>query len=350
MEKSHDLSLEQILSNLISSSDKIDVLSCLDHIYDSVNPTIFSYLNDQGKKFVKSLNQKNGSKECNVYFTMGNENFSRTLLLGSIMTMLWIEDYIFNKGQTYGVSDEDRKTVTKVFRQMNLPQIADVFLAIDEKTGERKEYSNLNYSQCMANFALWAKRGSLANGPNIKVKRSNREVCETLLASVLDSFVAVPYTAYYLGTVKTNSNPMELNEKISKNIKIKDYFPNEFMIANEPKFTVTTDNACLTPVVHHPLTVVSYGFFDTEGGKVNWGIQFLNHSSFDKLCIEHGLNADEIKKYMMTTPLSVFEEDLKKNVKEAKFIKDQKIAGGIYTQIQQSLGLRGSENMDQNYL
>lgn len=340
------LPIEVVLNQIISQIPLEDPLKYLDNMYDSCNPQLVSWIVEKGKEEAQKLNNKKGSKEANIYFTMGNTNYNRALFNGFFGGILWIEDYIKNKGSDYDIHDDELRTFSKVMRKMGLPQISNVKNI--ENEDQITKYSVRTYDACLSNFVIWLSRGSIANSTDAKHTRSNKEVINVLTSSSLSSFPAIPFTSYYLGTVKTNDDILTLSEKISKNVEFTKFVSDKFLEINEPKFVVTTSNAPITNIVNHPLVVNEYGI--RNNNKVEWVSGFIQNEEFERICLKHGLSSDIVKKYILTTSKETLMKDISQNKPIAKFIESQKIIMQAFDNLKQSSGLLGVNEESKYYI
>ena len=326
------LSIAQVINSLISEIAPDDPLQYLEKMYDSVNPAFIEFAIDKGKEKVSKLNNKKGTKEANVFFTLGQENATRARIEGFFSGLLFIEDYIRTRGEANNVTQSEIKTYTDVLRKMGFPQVVDAYT-------NGVKYDIRSYEAILSAYLLWLSNGSLANTPGARVTRSNKEVCQCLTASALDSYPAVPFTAYYLGTIKTNEDVLTLAEKMYKDSNFDSYISKEFSQINEPKYIVATSNAPIINVVNHPLGVMTYGMTDANKQTVDWFSAFSSSPEFAKLAAASNITPKDISKYMITTSFEQHQRNLQLGNPIAKFINSQKICGEIYSRLRESRGL-----------
>lgn len=327
------LSLAQVINSLIASLSPDDPLKYLEKMYDSVNPAFINAAVEMGKAKLSSLNNKKGTKEANVYFTLGQENATRSRISGFFSAILWLEDFIRSKGEQAGVTAAEMETYTTILRKMGLPQIVDAYIP------DGRKYDVRSYAAILSSWLLWLKNGSLANTPGAKVTRSNEEVCECLTAAALDSYPAIPFTSYYLGTIKTNKDVLTLAEDMYKDSNFNRFISDDFSLINEPKYIVTTPNAPIVNVINHPLGVMTYGMSDANKQTVKWFAAFSASDEFAKIAASANTTPEAISKYMITTSLEEHKKNLQLGNPIAKFIDTQKICGEIYERLRESRGL-----------
>lgn len=327
------LSIAQVINSLIAEIAPDDPLQYLEKMYDSVNPAFIDFAVDKGKEKVAKLNNKKGTREVNAFFTLGQESATRARIEGFFSALLFMEDYIRSRGEQNNVTQAEMKTYTTVLRKMGFPQVVDAYIP------DGRKYDVRSYEAVLSAYLLWLSNGSLANTPGSRVTRSNKEVCECLTAAALDSYPAVPFTAYYLGTIKTNEDVLTLAEKMYKDSNFDTYISKEFSQINEPKYIVTTSNAPIVNVVNHPLGVMTYGMTDANKQTVNWFSAFSASPEFAKIAAANNTTPEAISKYMITTSLEQHQRNIQLGNPIAKFINEQKICGEIYTRLRESRGL-----------
>lgn len=328
--------ITEILNQIIAQLPNEDPLKYLENMYSSVHPGFIDYAITIGKDKLAKLNNKKGANQANVYFTLGSENYTRSRISGFLSGILWIEDYVRSKGEELGVTSEEIKTYCTVLRKMGLPQIVDTYC-------DGKKYSIKTYEAVLSNWLLWLSVGSLASKTSSTssfVTRSNKEVCEVLTSSVMGSYPAIPFTSYYLGTIKSDEDVMGLAEKFYKDIKFDGKISDEFASINQPSYLVTSVNAPVVSMVGHPLCLHTIGLTDSNNpGSVEWFASFFANKEFEKICMKSNLTSKDVAKYMISTSLEKHQKNIENNLPIALFIRDQKITDGIYNLLRKSDGL-----------
>lgn len=327
--------ISEIINQLISQMPAEDPLKYLETMYSSVHPGFIDYAITVGKDKLSKLNNKKGSKQANVYFTLGSENYTRSRISGFLSGILWTEDYVRSCGESAGVTPEEIKTYCTVLRKMGLPQIVDTY-------SDGHKYTTKTYEAILSNWLLWLSRGSLASKTSTSstITRSNKEVCEVLTSSVMNSYPAIPFTSYYLGTLKTDEDVLSLAEKFYKDIKFDGKVSDEFSTINQPSYLVTSVNAPVVSMVGHPLCLHTIGLTDANNpSSVEWFASFFANKEFEKICMKHNLTSKDVAKYMISTSLEKHEKNIENKLPIALFIKEQKITEGIYNLLRKSDGL-----------
>lgn len=328
-----DINIAEVLNSIIMGLAPQDPLEHLEDMYAGVNPSFIQTAVETGKERLQKLNNKKGTNEANVYFTLGQENATRSRLSGFIGGLLWMEDYVRSKGDQMGVTEAERQTFTNVLRKMGTPQIMDTLIP------EGVKYTVRTYDAVLSNYLLWLARGSLANTSGSKVTRSNKEVCDLITASAMASYPAVPFTAYYLGTIKTSDSVLTLAEQMYKDARFDGFITDEFARVNEPKFVVTTSNAPIINMVNHPLSVLTYGMTDANKQNISWFSAFSASKEFGQLCAQNNTSPKAVAKYMITTSAEQHRRNVQAGDPVAVFIHKQKITEEIFESLRRSTGL-----------
>ena len=315
-----------IEATLISLLQKIPTDSGLRYsqtMYDSLNPALINYIVTKGREVAKTVGSKRGVKVADIYFTLGGDSWSKSLFVGFISSMLWIEDYILSVGDQYGVTENERKEFSKILRKVNLPTL------FENLNPDGKIFGARTYAQILANFVVWLSRSSIANHQSAKIARSNREIVESLTTTALDSFPAIPFTAYHLATVKADESSIHsIAETISREVGWKEYLSDEFISINQPQFVVTASTAPIVGIVGHPLCSLEYGV--NENGNISWISGFANSPEFDRLCASKGLSSKTVRDYINNTSVEKYKEDIEAGVPVAKMLERQKITPEIF--------------------
>ena len=130
-----DINIAEVLNSIIMGLAPQDPLEHLEHMYDGVNPMFIQTAVKTGRERLQKLNNKKGTNEANVYFTLGQENATRSRLSGFVGGLLWLEDYIRSKGEQMGVTDMtvSRWKTNKI--QPSMPQFVEIarLLQVDIK-------------------------------------------------------------------------------------------------------------------------------------------------------------------------------------------------------------------------
>ena len=324
--------IEQMLVSLLQRIPMDDGLRYCQSMYDSLNPALISYITGKSREQIKSMSIKRGTKEADIYFTIGGDSWSKSLFVGFISAILWIEDYILSMGETYKVSTNERKIFSDVLRKMHLPTI------MQSANPKNAKYGASTYAQILANFVVWLSRASIANKANDKITRSNREVVECLTSTALDSFPAIPFTAYHLGTVKADESSIRsIAESLSADKGWRDYLSEQFIAINEPKFVVTASTAPIVGIIGHPLCSLQYGANDN--GTIQWITSFANSPEFERLCTQKGIAPNSVREYVERTSAEKYKQDIESGVMIAKMLDQQKITPEIFVALKPTKSL-----------
>ena len=339
------LNIAEVINSLIKEMPTEDPLKYLGNMYDSVNPAFISFAISKAKEKIQELNNKKGTKECQVFFEMGQENISRARISSFFSGILFIEDYIRSKGPTLGLTPSEIKTFTDVMRRVGLPTLTDAY------TQDGPVYSTKTYDAVLSSWLIWMSRASIVNRQGSDTMRSNREVCDVLTSSALNSYPGIPFTAYYIGTIKTNEDIPTIAEKLYKGTKFDKYISDEFAAINEPKFVAMTSNAPVTAIALHPLVFNATGITDANSNTVEWISGYCNNNEFTKLCMKNNLTPKQVSIYMLSTSLEHHQRNLESKHPIATFINEQGITKAIYEQLRKSDGLiKLGGGVEKNYL
>lgn len=344
-ENSTGVPIIELINQLIREMPAEDPLQYLSDMYSSLNPAFINFGVMKAKEKAQELNNKKGTKEVNIFFQMGNENITKSRISGFFSGLLFIEDYIRSRGPTMGVTPSEIKTFTDIMRKVGLPTIVDSYKPEDVT------YSTKTYEAVLAAWILWLSRGSVANRQGAETSRSNKEVCDVLTASSLGTFPGIPFTSYYIGTIKTNEDIPTLAEKMYKGVKFDKYISDEFSAINEPKFVVASSNAPVGSIALHPLVFNATGITDANSNTVEWFSGFSGSKEFEKLCYKNNLTPKQVSIYMLSTSLEHHQRNLEAKHPVATFINEQKITSQIYEMLRKSDGLiKLAGSVEKNYL
>ena len=334
-----DYNYAEVMNSIISTLKPEDPFKYLEQMY-SCNPAFIDVAISNGKDKLQKLNNKKGLNSVEVYFTLGNENMTRSRISGFFSGLLWIEDYIRDKKDALGITDKELKTFTDVLRKAGLPMIADT-RAVLEQDETPRTCSTRTYAACLGSYIVWLSRASLANKAGAKVTRSNVEACNLLTSDCLASYPAIPFTSYYVGSIKTNEDVLTIAEKMYKDSKFDEYITDEFSQINAPSYLVCRAGAPVVSCVNHPLCMRTIGLTNPNAGddSISWFAGFTGSREFDQLCLKNNTSADAVKKYIITTSWEQHQENIKKNDPLAIFIDKQKIIQATYNRYRESMGL-----------
>ena len=322
--KMTELTIEQKLALAISSVPNEDPVPYFNSMYKSINPLLIQEAVRVAKKELQKENKKNG-KPVNVYLTLGSDGNTRSLYTGLIGGLLWLFDYIDLAGPSFGVSATDMETTKKVLRAIKLPQVFDA--KFNEQENKLEESSSCrHYATFMASFVAWLTNGTTLVTCKNKL-RTNLELTRFLTGLALNSFPSIPFTAYYIGSIKSN-DMMELAEKLSRIVDFNKYMTPESITLNQPKFVVQNESAPLVGISGHPLANTILG--QENNGNVEWFGLFQESDEFTKLCQKAGITSRDVKKYIYQTTEEEHAKNLEKGDKVAQFIQQQTFTRDLF--------------------
>lgn len=358
-----------ILLNEIPNEDPIDYFK---YMYKTINVGTVRAAVESATNVLNKEKKTKGCNEANVYLTLGGDSNQRSLFTGFISGLLWLEQYINTSYDKFGVTKEDAETCKRVLRTMKLPSCGDIWRETDEehekrtkpiiekinqireeelkhgeelKHEEDKEDINRkfdeqiemihntkynatckHYASFLFSYITWLSTGETAFPSDTRI-RSNMELSRFLTNMSLNSFPAIPYTVYYVGTVKTN-DMANLAERLHSCFDFKKYMSDESITVNQPQFVVQNRYAPLVGIAGHPLGNIIYGY--ENNGKTEWYGLFTSSDEFEKICIKNGVSSKDIKKYIYQTDPETHKRNLLKNDPIAQFINSQRLAKEIF--------------------
>ena len=316
--------LEQLLSILVHNASDEDPLTYFSEMYKTINPSAIRASVNEAKKIVHKENRKNGD-QVNVYLTLGGDEMDRHMYTGFIGGMLWIQNYLDVVAEHFGIEQADLDVTRKVLRTIGLPKAIDA--KYDNVNNVTEESSSCkHYAKFLASFITWLTSGV----SSFRVKgemRTNLELCRYLTGMALDSFPSIPFSAYYIGTIKS-TNKGKLAEKLSRSVDVRKYMTDESITLNQPKFVVQTPNAPIVGTAQHPLGEIIYG--QEMNGKVEWLGLFQESEEFEKICLKAGLTANSVREYIFSTTPEAHQIKLAHKDKIAMFIEAQHLTKDMF--------------------
>ena len=325
-------SIKDLLNALVANTTTENPLDYHKHMYDSINPIMIeaALINAQSiieNENAKTSKSKKNKEDAEVYITLGGESMTQSMYTGIIATLLWIPQYLKDNAKTFGVSQHDLDIALSVFDKYAFPKAHDT----KEETinGEKvliKPSNVRHYTAFLSAIVSWLNSG-VSSFTVEGIMKTNLEIARYLSAIALNSFPSVPFGCYHVGKCKT-TDIMQLTETLGKSFNWLDYMTDESYAINEPKFVVTTSNAPIVSIVGHPLTETFA--VKTENGISKWLGVFVETEEFSKICIQHGLTVDQLKKYIISTSESQHAENIAKNDPIALFIEKQKMTSEIF--------------------
>ena len=340
-----NLSFGQILQAKLREIPTEDPTKYFKYMYNTIHPGMVSLAVKDAKKALSRENKKSG-KQVNVYLTLGSDGMTESLYTGAIGSLLWLQEYIDIAKSSFNCTAAEVETCKKVLRTIGLPHVTDV--SQDESTGEIKSSSSCrHYASFLGSFVQWLTTGVTSFKVQGKMK-SNMELSRFLSSLALNSFPSIPFTAYYIGTVKTE-DPMDLTEKMSKVIDFNKFMTPESLQLNQPKFIVQTESAPLVGISGHPLANIIYG--QENNGNVEWFGLFQESEEFNKICVKAGVSSKDVKKYIYQTSWKDHQRKITEGNKLALFVQSQNIIKEVFELRHQEYGIGNDlDGKDDDYL
>jgi hypothetical protein len=304
-------------------------------MYKTIHPGMVNLAVDSARNICKKEDKKQG-KPVNVYLTLGADGMTRSLYTGAIGALLWLQDYIpvVAENPRFEIPKQDIDTTLKVLRTICLPSSHDVIW--DEETQSSTPSSSCrHYCSFLGSFVAWLTSG-VRCVTNLKKPRTNMEMCRYLTGTALESFPSIPFTAYYIASIKTN-NAMNLAEKLSRTVNFTKYMTQESISLNQPSFMVQTSNCPLVGCSGHPLGNTVLG--QESNGSVEWFGLFQESEEFSKVCTKNGFSVADIKKYIYQTSYDEHLQKLQANEPISKFIHEQNFLKEVFDMSKKMYGL-----------
>lgn len=332
-----ELSVEQQLACALHSVANEDPIPYFNSMYKSISPIMIQESVRVARKELQKENKKNG-KPANVYLTLGSDGNTRSLYTGVIGTLLWLNDYLDVAAPQFGISQQDLETTKRVLRAVKLPQAFDA--KFNETTNEIEQSSTCrHYTTFLASLIAWFTNGTSLVKCKDKL-RTNMELTRFLTGMALNSFPSIPFTAYYIGTIKTN-DMMALAERMAGVVDFSKYMTAESITLNQPQFVVQNECTPLVGISGHPLANTILG--QETNGNVEWFGLFQDSDEFTKICQKAGVTVKDVKKYIYQTTESEHNRNLERGDRLAQFINAQHITKEIFNLRHKAYGLDDEE-------
>lgn len=330
------LSFGQLLQAKLREIPNEDPMSYIKYMYSTIHPGMIQLAVKDAKTTIAKENKKTG-KPVNVYLTLGGEGMDESFYTGAVSALLWLQDYIDIAKTSFDCSQTEVDTVKKVLRKIGLPHVSDA--RVEDQTLKATTTCR-HYSSFLGSLVQWASTGVTSTMIQGKM-RSNLELSRFLSKLALGSFPSIPFTAFLIGSLKTN-DMMELSERMSRVIDFNKFMTPESIELNQPKFIVQTDNAPLIAITGHPLSNIVYG--QENNGQVEWYGLFQESEEFNRLCVKNGVSAKDVKKYIYQTSWNDHQTNITKGDRIALFIQNQQIVKEVFELRHKEYGIDVDEN------
>ena len=337
-----NLSFGQLLQAKLHEIPNEDPIKYFQYMYSTIHPGMISLAVKDAKRALVRENKKSG-KNVNVYLTLGSDGMTESLYTGAIASLLWLQEYIDIAKTSFGCTAAEVETTKKVLRKIGLPYSLDA--TVDENTGELKASSSCrHYASFLGSLVQWLTTGVTAFKVQGKMK-SNMELSRFLSSLALNSFPSIPFTAYYIGSIKTD-DPMDLSARMSRVIDFNKFMTPESLELNQPKFIVQNENTPLVGISGHPLANIIYG--QENNGNVEWFGLFQDSEEFNKICIKAGVSVTDVKKYIYQTSWKEHQRKISEGNKVALFIQSQNFIKEVFELRHQEYGI--DKNNEDDYM
>lgn len=292
-------SLKLYLQSLLDSITVENPLDYFNDMYKSINPHCIEVAKEEAKKVLKNENNNKNDKLVNCYLTLGGDGINKYLIEGILASLIWLPLYINDVAETFKLSREETETCIKVLNTISLPKITDLE-GIETKESESKsnnKSSCRHYASFLIAIIRWLTTG-VTSFKNTGEGRTNLELIRYLSSTALNSFPSIPYCAYFIGQTHT-PDMSKLCEKLTKSVNFSEFMTRESYQLNSPKFVVQTEDAPLVGISGHPLGDLYVGMLDNTTKKTEWLGVFVKSEQFEQLCVENGLNVNDVHEYVM---------------------------------------------------
>ena len=327
---SEEMSFRELAAKQASQISAENPLPYTPLMYKTINPVAIKLAIKDASTILTKENRKSG-KEYDVYMTLGSEYNSEQMFDGLIGGMLFLEDYLDIAAEKKKLDRTDVETAKKVFRSIDLPTRADT------KTNCR------HYALLMQSFLTWLSTG-FTQSPLTGDMKSNYEIIRFLRAMAMEQMPAIPPAVYHIGKVRSDDQ-MRLAERLHKAFDFSKYMSQISIMLNDPKFVVVSSNAPLIFQAGHPLANLFLG--DNKDGETTWMGIFLETEEFGRICLENGIAAKDVKKYMIENTMESHQLNVRKGKDPiAKFIESQSLAKAIFEQRIKNYGVMKIEDDD----
>ena len=327
-----DYKLKDILNAMVSNVSTENPTEYFDKIYSSVNPIMMMEALNEARAIIEnentvSMKSKKSKETAEVYITLGGESMTQNLYTGIIAALTWLPNYLRDIAPKFDIDEHSLDVCLSVLDKCALPKLHDVKEEVIKGEKVKIEPSNIkHYSAFLAAIISW-----LNDGVGLfKVKgtmKTNLELCRYLSAAAVESFPAIPFGCYHVGTCKT-TDIAKLTENLGKSFDWLKYMTDESYTINQPQFVVTTDNAPVVGIIGHPLTETFA--VKTEEGVSKWLGIFVETEEFNKICAQAGITVNQLKKYIITTSPEEHQKKLQQHDTVATFINNQKLTNEIF--------------------
>lgn len=327
-----DITMKDFLNAMVHRASNENPTEYFDKVYASINPIMMMAALDSARDIIEAENltsskTKKPKEEAEVYITLGGESMNQSLYTGIIGALLWLPRYLRDAAPKFGVDQRSVDIALDVLNKCALPQIHDVKEEVIKGEKVRIEPSSIrHYTAFLAAIVSWLNDG--VNAFSVKgIAKTNLELVRYLSAAAVDSFPAIPFGCYHVGTCKT-TDITKLTETLGKSFDWLKYMTDESYTINQPQFVITTTNAPVVSIIGHPLTETFA--VKTEEGVSKWLGIFIETEEFAKMCANAGFTTDQLKKYIITTSPNEHSKKLQQHDPIATFINKQKMTQEMF--------------------
>lgn len=285
--------------------------------FASINPACVLQAVEGMKKEIAKIDNNivPNYNDFNIYFTLGTRYCSDEFYIGALSALLWLKTYFHHLYETKTINADELEVANSVLSKGKIPNTEDI----------KPSYY---YSSFLYSIGKWCNNVATVKNFNKDEEKNdnsskndsyknNYDLASYLMKCCVGSFPAVPYSAYYVGSIN-NIDPQAFLSQLTNNLSFEKYFSKESIMVNNPKFEVMNAFSPITECAYSPFRELFV--LQKEGVKTEWLTIFRDSEEFEKLCTEKGINVADVKKYTIGMTLSKHKENLTKNDKIAVFI------------------------------
>jgi hypothetical protein len=319
---------ERVINSAIRKIPPDDPMDFIHDLYKTVSPPFIRMCVDDARQVLQHENRKNG-KAANCHFVLGSDGNTRSMFNGVIGALLWLQVYLDQMKEQGQVSDEDMATTKKVLSSCMLPSCVD-----EEKQAADEKRNCRDYASFLGSFVNWVIRsgdsssstpGSDGDGVGEDGdSKTNLELVRYLTASALGNFPALPFTAFFIGPVKTN-DLMQLNQRMTTLIKWENYMSKQSVQLNQPRFIISMDDSPLIGNGGHPFANTLIG----QEPNPEWFSLYIDSKEFERVVV-----GGDVRKYFAENTLSQHHWNLQQKCPLAMMIEGSKMLRVLFQEFQ----------------
>jgi hypothetical protein len=279
-----------------------DPMEFIHDIYRTLSPPSIKLCIEDAKAHLQRENKKNGNLLVTCHFVLGSDGNTRSLFNGVIGTLLW-------KG--YLLNEEAQDALASFVKWCGEPANIGAGMPTGHIAGTIGDN-------------LVAATGNI--GPLTESIATNLELARYITAHALGKFPALPFTAFFIGSIKT-TDVLELSDHMTKLIKWEEYMSEESIAINQPRFIISSDCMPLVGIAGHPFatSILTHPNNNTE-----WLGMYIDGEEFDRMCKQTSVSAKDVRKYFVENDLATHRRNLCNGNNIAMTIERQKFLKNLF--------------------